>query len=144
MNSFETMPLRFRVWDKEERRFVSWDGNYCFARDENGDLYLCNIDWSSKDLPEEGNNRFIISQDTGLKDKNGKSIYTGDVLEWERRFLDQKNLYIRGVIVYKFAHICMEVKTTAGKKEYVPIWGILPDLKIISSIWQNPELLEEK
>lgn len=122
----QTIPLRFRVWDKEEKRFTH------FAD--------CPIEMNLWELQEflgmhdeADYEAFIISQDTGLKDKNGKSIYTGDIVEWENDIWEVGFDYCRGEL-YLYCHKTGEHESCNDKKE--PWW------EIIGNIWQHGELLE--
>lgn len=96
MDELQTMPLRFRVWDKENQQF-------CRERLP-GDVIK--IEFDIFDLPleiyeldEEEADNFIISQDTGFKDKNGESIFTGDIFR-SSRGLDYLVSYRRGSIYF--------------------------------------------
>ena len=85
-----------------------------------------------------------ICQYTGLKDKNGKEIYEGDVLEIAALdFLDKaknkKNFIVKyenGFIchIVKEPHCWMHLKTAYEKSSY--------KLKKIGNIYDNPELVE--
>lgn len=83
-----------------------------------------------------------LMQYTGLKDKNGKDIYSGDILEWSSR--DTDNSIMRDNYVVKFKNGCFRIE---GKKK--SDWEtfeedkdtIKKQMKIIGNIYENPELL---
>ncbi len=134
-NKFQTMPLRFRVWDSHRHIFVHWDENYCFARDEDDRIYLSNIDWGSKDLPEEDNNRFVISQDTGLEDKHGKSIFTGDIVKLPSRIG-------RKYEVVRYSLPCAGVVPCVRGCLDCPN-PMVTEIEVVGNVWQDPDLLEK-
>lgn len=118
----QTMPLRFRVWDNFNKKFLNDEqlkdfiSGYINARD--GELYMAGRDYE-------------ISQDTGLKDKNGKSIYTGDIIKHNKR----RGYYV--VFYNKPASkiVCSEFNDS--------LWRSYLYVEVIGNIWQNPELLED-
>ena len=85
--------------------------------------------------------RFIIQQYTGLKDKNGKEIYEGDIL-LGRFILDEVEDYI-------FLPLTEEEKKTQSimfvvEDIFYPYTNQIPeDLEVVGNTYENPELLSK-
>lgn len=76
-----------------------------------------------------------IGQYTGLKDKNGKEIYEGDILRFENVYEDEDVMYI------KWDKECVEFYLM-GLNEAIAlnIW-FAEDTEVIGNIFENKELL---
>lgn len=143
--------IKFRVWDKKTN---CYDDFNCIKIDGNGVVFDKDYDWQEEiwyDKADEEHN-FVIEQYTGLKDKNGKEIYEGDIV----RYLSYRKEYI-GQIMFDF------VDDSEGyyvEKHYG--WGIRRDnynlslgdyaddnmkcelVEVIGNIHENPELLGDE
>lgn len=78
-----------------------------------------------------------VGQYTGLKDKNGKRIFEGDILE----YVDNDGMVQYISVVFEECAFLIEdhgVTDTDLLTSYVCL-----DLKVIGNIHDNPELLEE-
>lgn len=104
--------IKFRVWDKAHAVMMDW-GQY------KGKLVA--EDFTDDDL--------MLMQYTGLKDKNGKEIYEGDILRYT--FADRTKI---DAIVYR-----LNMFTYKGAIR----WDLDLD-EVIGNIYDNPELLEVK
>jgi uncharacterized phage protein (TIGR01671 family) len=98
------------------------------------------------------NEKGILMQYTGLKDKNGKEIYEGDITKRTVKSCNNcKNMERIGLIEYRTGSIVLDENYKNGEScphEYfglmLPILEAQDEwLEIIGNIYENPELLEK-
>lgn len=85
-----------------------------------------------------------LGQYTGIKDKNDKEIYEGDIVSFEDAECDAEgyhdNVFLnRGVVSYDEVSMCYSFsnrQTVDMEDLYIPT-----DAEIIGNIYENPELL---
>ena len=112
--------IKFRAWIAKDR-VMFFDGSLI------SDFFIWLRDWEKQKGP------YILMQYTGLKDKNGKEIYEGDLLTANKRN-KAKTPYLR------------QAKFLKGQFVYLPNHGVLydhiPSGEVAGNIHENPELLE--
>lgn len=132
--------LRFRAWLKKEQKMdneidhISWleDELYCIG---DGITYMV----SAEDL--------VLMQSTGLKDKNGKEIFDGDIVR-TTRFLGRAD-EIGGFYEYEKDYVGV-VKVLEGSwvidtgSVAVRLWSEIDESEVLGNIYENPELLEDE
>jgi hypothetical protein len=121
--------IKFRAWDKGTKKWLNINSLLLdslgkvigYAKDAHHDFQTISI--------------IELIQYTGLKDKNGKEIYEGDILR-EDEFISEVR-FING----SFLLWCENV-SEGWAKEYIPIYGGTDKQEIIGNILENPKLLK--
>lgn len=130
---------KFKIWDKTEKKFLP-----LYSKTENTDSWI-SIDNTGVYLVERDNARdvafftditedVIILQCTGLKDKNGKEIYEGNICEYNFEDIGKQ----RAIIIFnnKLAGFIAKPITNFQYTE-------LNNCEVIGNIYENSELLKD-
>jgi len=136
--------IKFRAWDKKN------DKMYSSTIEEQEGFQFKNNEWVFCDFKLGvvylHSDNGVLMQYTGLKDKNGKEIYEGDIYQHGSR---------RCVIKYvdaRFIAISKIQQENQGERKWFKQEGEEVDLElqernygeIIGNIYENPELLNIK
>lgn len=125
--------IKFRIWDTENNEMLKvqeldfeptfYGGRIAIRPDQYNDYF------DTEDM--------ILMQYTGLKDKNGKEIYEGDIIQYED--------ITKGLVRYseKYAQYVL-VNTGSVKDEFEPLGDYNMEVfEIIGNEYDNPDLLEK-
>lgn len=125
--------LKFRLWSKRTNRYITT----CIVDGvEYNEISAFDLFGLRSDAQFQSD--VIIEQYTGLKDKNGKEIYEGDIVG------DIEGIHELAICVWddsnaEFDFVCVDGKCT---KDNVKSW--LEMYEIIGNIHENGELLENE
>ena len=128
---------RYRAWDNVKKEMFK----DTFAITESGQVVvveqedvMCPPDYVFVD-------NLVIMQSTGLKDKNGKEIFEGDVVRQVRTQPTTENEVIIGVVTmlegaWLIMNDCEQLASD--------LWSETDENEIIGNIYENKDILEDK
>ena len=144
--------FKFRVWDRIHKKYI-----YCDF------VGFCSVDKSGKGLKKiifrpsgvdqllnEGKIFYaneedvVVEQCTGLKDKNGKLIFEGDIVKARN---PSKTVYDKLTVTYEIFSSAFMMSNGDKLKNYLGVFFAKDwcwDIEVIGNIHENPELLEKK
>lgn len=126
------MKPRFRAWIKTENCFADYIESIRFYINEIDLCWggICESDcFDFKDV--------ILMQSTGLKDKNGKEIFEGDIVKMSKDVYSEPTYY--EVVRHRGGAYRLE-----SKQHGCELWLRHTDCEVVGNIYENPELLEDK
>lgn len=129
-------PIKFKLWHEKSKQM--------FIPNAASSNLLIGLDGSVKDvyLKEDITDEVIKLQYTGLKDKQGKEIYEGDIFELKHPY---NKRYHKGVVEFidgKFT--CRNFYQPHFDNPTDPFSEGTKYIEIIGNIYENKELLEGK
>lgn len=116
--------IKFKAWHKDKKCWISICPQSGYGLNlDNGQIY-----YNGLNITE----RIDLLQYTGLKDKNKKEIYEGDILKDEENFLWKAVVIDGGWAIECIDLIGMQCLTMTETRHF----------EIVGNIYENPELLE--
>jgi uncharacterized phage protein (TIGR01671 family) len=133
--------IKFRVWDSESKNWYDFEDGFLDYKEMKNGQYI-----AYSDLIEE----LVLMQYTGLKDKNGKEIYEGDIVravyeedEGGGWHCDHK---VRGK-VYFDTHWGVKFDCRDATQRVAEHWERIPhtdfrNVEVIGNVYENSDLLQ--
>lgn len=126
--------IKFRAWDKTNKRFVT-DSNLCIAM--TGEI----LGW----LANEG--EYDILQYTNHTDADGREVYEGDILGSIYHWSNKKKS-VAWAEAYSGWQWCLLDEDGDVDDFYGGLGGndemVIESLRVIGNIYENPELLQRQ
>lgn len=124
---------RFRAWDKEFKELVQVDA---LVFDEQ----IIKATYKNGNVVKEDIKNYVLMQSTGLRDKNGKEIFEGDILK-----VTNLSSWLE-VVSFNKDKAMFVSKETERKVEETPLYDLFNtdifEIEIIGNIHTNSELAE--
>jgi len=124
--------LKFRVWDHKRQYFVNekFDDVAMYIKFDGSLTFISTVGGEMKVKGE-----YTVQQYTGLKDKNGKEFYEGDIV---KLFNDPDELY--EVVYNDFDNdiVGFLLESDGGRGD----WFDSRKREVVGNIFENPELIK--
>lgn len=134
--------LKFRAYFEQYERMIDNIGII------NQNMILVDFTNSEELEPIFITDKIHVMQSTGLKDKNGKEIFEGDILNCGYIFtgspFEEQDDYIEDIGVVKIVNCGAVVKIYEEIENLIDVLNTCEDIEVIGNIYENKELLENE
>lgn len=129
---------RYRAWLKEDKEMVDVDDIIAINFEEKEicvqTIYFEQGLPDSRDLDYYDFDDIVLMQSTGMRDKNDREIFEGDII-------DSTDGFLTGVIEFRVG-LGMFVSDLVEYNNFERLCNVASSRKIIGNIWEDGELLD--
>lgn len=127
------MISKYRAWDSVKKEMFK----DTFAITESGQVVVVEQESVASSPDYVFVDYLVLMQSTGLKDKNGKEIFEGDIVKMAKDVYSEPTYY--EVVRHRGGAYRLE-----SKQHGCELWLRHTDCEIVGNIYENRELLEDK
>lgn len=128
------MRPKFRAWDGAKKEMFK----DTFAITESGQVVVVEQEFVTSSPDYVFVDHLVIMQSTGIKDKNGKEIFEGDIVDYKGRKAIIKWHGSYASFIYRFVDEMQE-----RVSEWEPLFLAYHHFEIIGNVYENKEFLED-
>ena len=137
--------LKFKIWDKKNKRFlikcidnIGINDKQCIDTNEFKNNVFSYLDWENGSI-RLNSKKYVVLQYIGLKDKNCKEIYEGDIIK------DMDNLYYKVIYIKESACFVFSPirKDTKIKFSFSFRKSNNREMEVVGNIFENKNLYNE-
>ena len=138
--------IKFRAWDKEWNKMFYFSEPKVWQHISTAENY--SLEFGKRHLNSDNLVDAKLMQFTGLKDKNGKEIYEGDILVYTGtsppHYFNNGDLFIVEWVLNRWVGTRIKDKTQGDYcgGNHLEDWLMSSDREVIGNIYENPELLK--
>lgn len=129
---------RFRAWNKATKEMYEVDDIIAINFEEKEicvqTIYFEQGLPDSRDLDYYDFDDIVLMQSTGMRDKNDREIFEGDII-------DSTDGFLTGVIEFRVS-LGMFISDLVEYNNFERLCNVASSRKIIGNIWEHPELAE--
>ena len=133
--------IKFRAWNKE-KNIMCYD-NQDYSADYLDGIFSSRVGlinyWLSADRLDDS---YVYMQYTGLKDKNGKEIFEGDILKYIEDKIKYAMISFKDGMFTIHRSLGGEMLCSVGYFQILDERDIDREVQVIGNIYETPELLE--